>query len=148
MITPFLEKWLTALRGGRYRQARECLCRIDGGQRSYCCLGVGARVLLPDEVWKTSDDEDAVLTLLGENACPGFLEWTQAMAEIGIRVSDGGDLRISSTALKAVLEGDVLADALEHVPNALGTASIMVLNDEVGLDFKQIADLLEYEATH
>ena len=34
------EKWVKALRSGRYKQAKECL--YNGG--GYCCLGVLARV--------------------------------------------------------------------------------------------------------
>jgi hypothetical protein len=37
------QPWLTALRSGKYEQGQDALCQ--GGR--YCCLGVGAEVLLP-----------------------------------------------------------------------------------------------------
>jgi hypothetical protein len=33
-------RWLRALRSGRYKQGTFALCRVNGKERSYCCLGV------------------------------------------------------------------------------------------------------------
>lgn len=32
--------WIEALRSGEYRQAQYALCKADGEEKSYCCLGV------------------------------------------------------------------------------------------------------------
>lgn len=40
------EKWLEALRSGRYTQARENLKKVDAqGRTSYCCLGVLSEIM-------------------------------------------------------------------------------------------------------
>lgn len=37
-----MNKWVKALRSGKYKQCREQLCSVNGttGEESYCCLGV------------------------------------------------------------------------------------------------------------
>jgi len=35
-----MEKWVKALRSGKYKQARSRLREIDGDKIGYCCLGV------------------------------------------------------------------------------------------------------------
>jgi hypothetical protein len=32
--------WITALRSGEYTQGCRALCRVVGGSKTYCCLGV------------------------------------------------------------------------------------------------------------
>ncbi len=82
-------KWLKALRSGKYKQGRNYLCRVDDdGDDSFCCLGVlcelhaeetkgvwregnyldvlyykGNEVLLPEEVikWAELEDDDPFL---------------------------------------------------------------------------------------
>lgn len=42
MIKTLKEKWVKALRSGRYKQTTNVLCRLDGNGHvaGYCCLGV------------------------------------------------------------------------------------------------------------
>jgi len=42
MKKKIMEKWVKALRSGKYKQCREKLCAVSGktGAESYCCLGV------------------------------------------------------------------------------------------------------------
>lgn len=34
------DKWIKALRSGEYKQGNQALCRIEQGEKYYCCLGV------------------------------------------------------------------------------------------------------------
>lgn len=45
-----MNKWVKALRSGKYKQGREKLCTVNGttGQESYCCLGVLTDLYLQD----------------------------------------------------------------------------------------------------
>lgn len=49
-------KWVAALRGGNYKQTRQCLRK---NENSFCCLGVLCDILHP-EGWSSRevDDED------------------------------------------------------------------------------------------
>lgn len=40
MNQELVEKWLAALRSGKYQQGTQHLCSIENGQKNYCCLGV------------------------------------------------------------------------------------------------------------
>jgi len=45
-----MNKWVKALRSGKYKQCREKLCSVDGktGEESFCCLGVLTDLYLQD----------------------------------------------------------------------------------------------------
>jgi hypothetical protein len=45
-----MNKWVKALRSGKYSQCEEKLCMVDGvtGEESYCCLGVLTDLYLQD----------------------------------------------------------------------------------------------------
>lgn len=47
------DRWVAALRSGKYKQGRGTLCSYDGlsNERSFCCLGVLADLIDP-EGWK------------------------------------------------------------------------------------------------
>lgn len=34
------EKWLAALKSGKYKQGKHALCRTNDDEKSFCCLGV------------------------------------------------------------------------------------------------------------
>lgn len=46
-VTEWTDKWIEALRSGRYEQAsgRLVQCDTEGKPEGYCCLGVGADVM-------------------------------------------------------------------------------------------------------
>jgi len=45
-----MNKWVKALRSGKYKQCREKLCNVNGqtGEESFCCLGVLTDLYLKD----------------------------------------------------------------------------------------------------
>ena len=47
---PLLRQWVAALRGGKYHQTKNVLCKIDKGQSFHCCLGVACRVMAKNGV--------------------------------------------------------------------------------------------------
>ena len=56
LITEPVEKWLTALESGKYKQCRGEL--FDDG--SYCCLGVAAKVISSNRMQSNTLTHDAV----------------------------------------------------------------------------------------
>lgn len=46
MLNPNAQKWVEALRSGKYEQGKNALCRDD----KYCCLGVACEVALQNGV--------------------------------------------------------------------------------------------------
>lgn len=43
-------QWIEALESGQYKQGVNYLCRLDGGEPMYCCLGVGCEIFkIPSE---------------------------------------------------------------------------------------------------
>jgi len=116
MKTELRDNWITALRSGKYNQAREVL---HGGFNSYCCLGVLCKVAgaefeeyapdvdYPDVVWENRPvlKGDTLADEMGESLKSSFLQ------EIGL----------SSTEEQELIK----------------------LNDDERFDFIQIADHIE-----
>jgi hypothetical protein len=50
MKKTIMNKWVKALRSGKYKQCREKLCNVNGqtGEESFCCLGVLTDLYLKD----------------------------------------------------------------------------------------------------
>lgn len=57
------DRWVKALRSGRYDQGRACLSLRDAfGDDSFCCLGVLAHIVDPEgNTWKPRDISYGVL---------------------------------------------------------------------------------------
>lgn len=68
-IVKNVTKWIKALRSGRYKQGKDKL--FDPSTKTYCCLGVGAKVLRknPLEVRPMPDDELVPDELLNYETC-------------------------------------------------------------------------------
>jgi len=124
MDSSLKQKWVRALRSGKYFQASGALRTEDG----YCCLGVLCDVY-DSSNWTLATDE-----YLGDES----IEWHYATHKRG-----------STNFMKDVLPDAVMeaADLDLHNPEVPygidGTkTSLAVINDS-GATFKQIADLIE-----
>jgi hypothetical protein len=58
------DEWVAALRSGKFRQAREQLCKQQVGGAAYCCLGVKA--VLDVRAGRAVEDEGG-LFIYGED---------------------------------------------------------------------------------
>lgn len=73
-----IDKWIAALRSGKYEQGIEVLGSQFGGKETYCCLGVLCDVVgLPKEQWFDNGTEllpDEVCGLVRISTAGGFQE--------------------------------------------------------------------------
>jgi hypothetical protein len=109
-------QWCAALRSGDYQQARKALYDGEG----YCCLGV-----LCDLAVKAGAVAERVYT--GTENEPGFWQYD----------GRGDYLPIS------VREWAGLDDGNPEVRTRTGLEPLGILNDENGLTFAEIADLID-----
>ena len=61
------EKWITALRSGDYKQAKGKLCKVNRGNKSFCCLGVLCDIVDPESWVLSSDNTYASMYAKGGN---------------------------------------------------------------------------------
>lgn len=78
-----MEKWVAALRSGKYEQGRKVLCQYDenGNAVAFCCLGVLRNIeprIEGDERCDELLDEDSLKEFLGVNKNDAFLQLTYA----------------------------------------------------------------------
>jgi hypothetical protein len=73
------EKWVQALRSGKYKQTKGALRRAgvkaptdiaNGYGNGYCCLGVLCKVVSPKTSWKADSSNPTIRSFLGDNALP------------------------------------------------------------------------------
>jgi len=125
------EQWLAALRSGKYEQTSEKLC--DG--TAYCCLGVLGDLYAKQHNinWVSKIDTDideTVHTLLdAEFLLPSaVMRWAVVDEDPKVNIPDN---------IIAVLS----VDRCHLVINK--QTYVSVLNDNVGLTFNELADLIE-----
>lgn len=131
MPKAILDKWLAALRSGKYKQTQNHLEK-DGG---YCCLGV-LQCVVDGTVEKAQNTEQARRfdCEVGESlGLPTFV-W---MSKYGIQ-SHGMDGPEFETKENPIVYYP--SDSRFECDNYMTVAE---LNDNEGLNFKEIADLVE-----
>ena len=111
-----LKKWLAALRGGEYKQGRN---RLKAGNK-FCCLGVVCDMYAKENKIKWEKTFNESKSLLGERLClPNeVIKW------LGVRSSNG------------MFNKDIKAKDRYN-------ASLISLNDQAGMSFKEIADFID-----
>jgi len=122
-----IKEWIEALRSGEYQQGKHMLKVNDD---TYCCLGVLCDKVKPKE-WKLNGEDYTIYN--EEESLP--IEILKIL-EVEDR---GGNFYINSenTELRKILQG-VDCDDYEYF-------ELAELNDNYGLTFDQIADILEAE---
>ena len=134
------EKWLHALRSGKYLQARKTLhLRAEDGTDFYCCLGVLC------DVYNKSVPAEKQLEWVEDNE--HALEVPAGAKRLGIRDLwlDKEKGRIQSSVLPATVRKWAELGEQNPTPELKtghSCGSLAELNDS-GLDFKAIADLIE-----
>jgi len=123
-----IKEWIEALRSGEYQQGKYSL-KIN--EDIYCCLGVLCDKVKPKE-WKQREGEEYIIYDEKETLPIEIRE----ILEVEGR---GGNFYINSenTELRKILQG-VDCDDYEYF-------ELAELNDDYGLTFDQIADILEAE---
>lgn len=109
MMKPELkEKWLTALRGGNYRQGRTALRNSNS---EFCCLGVLCDVLDPSQ-WLTDDESYGDWSFREPNAYdyPDISTYrkTGMMSEQGRHLAEMNDAGKSFAEIADWIEKNVL----------------------------------------
>lgn len=140
MNTELIRKWVTALRSGKFTQARTKLARINAdGTMSYCCLGVLCEIAVADGIIEPGvnascdcKDPDCVVS-----AARDYLSYsgTYAMPPDTVFRAVYGD---STESALGDTDNWVVADPI--IGYRIGLAD---LNDCKEYTFDQIADAIE-----
>lgn len=119
------QKWVEALRSGKYAQTNGCL-KDDSG---FCCLGVAADVIAPSQWLKTKDDQGHYRFRNQKNdAYLPIEDWNRLIPK---------NLKIKN---KEYSGDDWDSEFYEFEPSQEEMAE---LNDSKNLNFNEIADIIE-----
>lgn len=111
-------RWIERLRSGQYRQGKNLL--HNPGDDTYCCLGVLCEIAV----------EDGVITKNGERLGTVFGDSTTFLSSAVLQWAD----------LNPAYPGVAITDP-ESSNSSL--TSLAYMNDDRGLDFNEIADIIE-----
>lgn len=125
-------RWVRALRSGKYKQGEGSLCRVDSfGNKNFCCLGVLCDIYAKDHKKKWKGEDELALEGLKE---------TSLLPE---KVAKWAGLTRPDPIVEiTVKNADILRDSVDALGNPITAARLAELNDDHGLDFHQIADLI------
>lgn len=116
------DMWADALESGDYDQCKGALTIETDGKKAHCCLGV-----------LTELAAEAGVTQRAES--PGSLTGL-------IAYSDGTSLGATALPPRAVMDWAGLDESNPHVDYAGSRFALAHLNDELGLSFAEIAQLV------
>lgn len=107
--------WVEALRSGKYQQCRSALKNDEG----FCCLGVLADILEPDNWVLTKQDDTQVIHPLQMADGDGFLDEDKVgiPAEIQSRYAGLNDDFISFATIAVTIEQDYKLTTKENTGN-------------------------------
>lgn len=143
MKSEVVEKWVSALRGGKFNQAKHVLNRIEENDgtvlESFCCMGVLCK--LYEEENGSLDHEIDLVSTVGKKSCVA-------------RKYDGQSHVLPSAVLRWAGMNDCLGDLSEvpkdlldpiknkYVSEARFNNSLVDFNDR-GATFEELADVIE-----
>jgi hypothetical protein len=117
------QRWVNALRSGRYKQGRGALRRITGSGEEYCCLGVLCQLAVDDDVAKCEAEENLFMYECGNRTASSLPNGVAKWARLP-------DFQFSPK-VSIPYEGHIRKFPL------------FVLNDVLNYSFEEIADLIE-----
>lgn len=144
-----MDKFLAALRSGKFGQATGTLCSVnhnDGSVQGYCCLGVGSELVFQEEegtLIQRAQYEFGGVTYNGHHLLAPFelMEWL-GIPEANVE-HDSAGWNINFYKAEAVLQRDEYFGAGFTLSDETVSASEM--NDDMELGFVAIADVFENE---
>lgn len=127
-------KWVSALRSGEYKQGRG---RLRSPQDGFCCLGVLCDLAVKENVaeWRAQSPNGEIIARMGDGDCV----WSCRTGDYSMNdvlpygvsrwagLGDFDDLFINKVNIDDVPDGQWIS----------------YLNDQYGLSFDQLADLIE-----
>ena len=127
MHKAYKEKWVKALRSGKYNQAKGQLVRERGDDKTYCCLGVLCDLVRNDE---------------NLNGIGLRMECNEALS-ININGESGGVVPIGTRTYLELIDGNPTLNFRGREGTSQNyIQSLANLNDD-GMSFEQIADVIE-----
>ncbi len=133
---PGLKDWVAALNSGKYRQGSSHLCVKDNGRFKYCCLGVLSKV--QGRLSEVDEDTKGDKPYAGGVAATSYLHSSNPVYSI---LSQSGYFP-AGVVVNVFDKRNV--DPIGN-PNFYHSAacSLVGLNDDLGLSFKDIAKVLQ-----
>jgi hypothetical protein len=133
MNTEIKARWIEKLRSGEYNQGAEFLAK-DG---NFCCLGVLCEIAVEDGVVVRSTtedypDEDTVVAYIP----PGQTEGHREYSTLPVAVMNWAGLDSTNPTV-------VLPNTDDDDEEELNSWNISDVNDDLGRDFNEIADIIE-----
>jgi len=110
MTQELKDKWVAALRSGKYKQTSGVLKRMESGACSYCCLGVLA-TLAGEEFEPFSDDDFTgdFLLVRHPGSAPGYLPADLLDTTVGIHLGNMNDHGKTFRQIASYIEKNVEA---------------------------------------
>ena len=136
MNKEIMQKWVAALRSGKYKQTDGKLRSYEPdecGKYSYCCLGVLCELHRLEQgagEWGTAPATRLSSETTAYDGQPDTLP---------ISVRDWAGLRMSSPVVYFALD----EDSLDNLPDERREHELTYLNDDASWYFTQIADVIE-----
>jgi hypothetical protein len=131
-----LNEWLPALRSGEYKQGDGALLsHNEQDEPLYCCLGVACQLLVNKGILELQEERYGIGELGGSNWDDATLPQTAA-EYIGVPPE------FTLPRTNYYFEGVVANEDTDAIAE-----SAIELNDELGLNFKQIAAIIEKMVT-
>lgn len=119
-LTPFAQKWVAALRSGKYKQGGGCLRQeLEDGYR-HCCLGVACEVAIEEGLIESYDGDKPLLDARPEVQNALALATPRGSYDGPKGSYDGGCLTEANDQRTSFAE---IADIIESEPKGLFRAA-------------------------
>ena len=140
MDTAIKTKWLAALRSGEYKQARGSLEEVQDGESCFCCLGVLCDLAAKEGIVVRAERDQGHIIDATYTSVVDPEDYSEAVLPKAVRdwaglSDDNPKVEITEEIAKRI-DNDLLYPAHD-------ISSLTEVNDETGIGFEGIADLIE-----